>query len=39
MQEVGQRAMYMLIDLINERLYDKEYKFESIYVKRQSTKY
>ena len=39
MQEVGQRAMYMLIDLINERLFDKEYKFESIYVKRQSTKY
>ena len=38
-EEVGQRAMYMLIDLINERLFDKEYKFESIYVKRQSTKY
>lgn len=39
MQEVGQRAMYMLIDLINERLFDKEYKFESTYIKRQSTKY
>ncbi len=31
--------MYMLIDLINDRLTEKEYKFESVYVKKYSTKY
>ncbi len=39
MQEVGRRAVYMLIDLINDQLYEKRYKFESQYVKRDSTKY
>ncbi|HBS10435.1 MAG TPA: hypothetical protein DEA28_01710 [Firmicutes bacterium] len=39
MQEVGKRAMYMLIDLINDCLYDKEYRFESIYIKKNSTKF
>lgn len=38
MQEVGKRAMYMLIDLANNELTQKTYKFESVYVKRQSTK-
>lgn len=37
--EVGKRAVEMLVDLINGELKDKVYKFESIYVKRQSTKY
>ena len=39
MQEVGKRAMYMLIDLIEGRLYEKEYKFESTYIKKDSTKF
>lgn len=39
MQEVGRRAVYMLIDLIEDRLFERQYKFESIYVKRDSTKY
>ncbi len=39
MQEVGRRSVYMLIDLIEERLHEKQYKFESTYVKRDSTKY
>ena len=39
MQDVGKRAMYMLIDLIDNNLYDKEYKFESVYIKRESTKF
>ena len=39
MQEVGKRAVFMLIDLINDCLYDKEYKFESIYIKRNSTRF
>ena len=38
MQEVGKRAMYMLIDLSNNELAQKTYKFESVYNKRQSTK-
>lgn len=38
MQEVGKRAMYMLIDLSNNELAQKTYKFESTYNKRQSTK-
>ncbi len=38
MQEVGKRAMYMLIDLSNDELQKKTYKFESNYIKRQSTK-
>lgn len=38
LQEVGKRAMYMLIDLSNNELMQKTYKFESTYVKRQSTK-
>ena len=36
-QEVGKRAMYMLIDLINGTLIEKEYKFESEYIKKDST--
>lgn len=39
MQDVGKRAMYMLIDLINGNLMVKEYKFESEYVKKDSTLY
>lgn len=39
MQEVGKRAMYMLVDLINGQLVDKEYKFDSVYVKKDSTKF
>lgn len=38
MQEVGKRAMYMLIDISNGELAQKTYKFESEYTKRQSTK-
>ena len=38
MQEVGKRAMYMLIDLSNGELAQKTYKFNSEYIKRQSTK-
>jgi len=38
-QEVGRRAMYMLIDLINNQLFEKQYKFESVYVKKDSTKF
>lgn len=37
--EVGKRSMYMLIDLINDNLLDKEYKFEATYVKKESTKF
>lgn len=39
MQEVGKRSMYMLIDLINESLENKSYKFEAQFVKRNSTEY
>ena len=39
MQEVGKRAMYMLVDLINNQLVDKFYKFESHYVKKDSTRF
>lgn len=39
MQEVGKRAMYMLIDLIEQDLINKVYKFESVYIKRDSTKF
>jgi len=39
MQEVGRRAVNMLLDLINDNLNDKIYKFESVYVKKDSTKY
>lgn len=38
-QEVGKRAMYMLIDLINDNLVEKEYKFESVYIKKGSTRF
>ena len=37
--EVGKRAVDMLVDLINGDLNDKTYKFESKYVKRESTKF
>ncbi len=37
LQEVGRRAMYMLIDLINDKLYDKSYSFEARLVTRNST--
>ena len=36
-QEVGKRATYMLIDLINGTLTEKQYKFESEYIKKDST--
>jgi DNA-binding LacI/PurR family transcriptional regulator len=39
MQEVGKRAVYMLTDLIENNLQDKIYKFESVYIKRDSTKF
>ncbi|MBO8427511.1 MAG: LacI family DNA-binding transcriptional regulator [Firmicutes bacterium] len=39
MQEVGKRAVFMLIDLINDCLYDKVYKFDSVYIKRNSTRF
>jgi LacI family transcriptional regulator len=39
MQDVGRRAMYMLVDLIDDQLVDKIYKFESVYIKRDSTKF
>ena len=38
MHEVGKRAMYMLIDLSNHALERKTYRFESKYIKRESTK-
>lgn len=38
-QEVGKRAMYMLIDLINDQLNEKQYKFESVYIKKDSTRF
>ncbi len=38
MQEVGRRAVDMLVDLIGDNLQDKVYKFESTYIKRESTK-
>lgn len=38
-QDVGKRAMYMLIDLINDNLIEKEYKFESTYIKKGSTRF
>ena len=38
MQEVGKRAMYMLIDLQNDQLVNKSYNFEAKYSKRGSTK-
>ena len=38
-QEVGKRAMFMLIDLIRGTLTEKEYKFESEYIKKDSTLY
>lgn len=37
MQEVGQRSMYMLIDLINNDLVDKSYRFEPLVNERSST--
>ena len=37
--EVGKTAMYMLIDLINGELVQKVYKFESTYVKKDSTRF
>lgn len=39
MNEVGKRSVYMLVDLIENSLFEKSYKFESIYVKRESTKF
>lgn len=39
MQEVGRRSVYMLMDLIAGNLSNKEYKFESTYVKRDSTRF
>jgi len=38
MQDVGRRAMYMLIDLSKHQLEKKTYRIESEYKKRQSTK-
>lgn len=38
MNEIGKRAMYMLIDLATDNLNVKRYKFESTYTKRDSTK-
>jgi LacI family transcriptional regulator len=37
MQEVGKRAMYMLIDLINNDLVEKSYRFDAKLVERNST--
>ncbi len=37
MSEVGKRAMYMLIDLINDNLVEKSYKFDAHLVPRAST--
>lgn len=37
--EVGKRAMYMLIDLIHGELKSKQYKFESSYVRKDSTRF
>lgn len=37
--EVGKRSMYMLIDLINNQLIEKQYKFESVYIKKDSTRF
>ena len=37
--EVGKTSMYMLIDLINGELEQKVYKFESTYVKKDSTRF
>lgn len=39
MYEVGKRAMNMLIDLINNNLNEKIYKFNSTYLKKDTTKY
>lgn len=38
MQDVGRRAMYMLVDLTKNQLEKKTYRMESAYKKRQSTK-
>ena len=37
MAEVGKRAMYMLTDLMNQDLVDKQAKIEAHYVEGQST--
>ena len=37
MAEVGKRAMYMLTDLMNQNLVDKQSKFEAHFVEGQST--
>ena len=37
MAEVGKRSMYMLIDLLNEDLVEKTYKFEASLTERSST--
>lgn len=39
MADVGKISMYMLIDLIKGELYEKKYKFESHYIKRNSTRF
>lgn len=39
MQEVGRRATFMLIDLISNRLIDKECRIESVYVQKESTRF
>lgn len=38
MNEVGKRAMYMLIDLIHRELLEKSYKFDAHLISRNSTK-
>lgn len=38
MQDVGRRAMYMLIELMHNELNQKKYRIESVYNKRDSTK-
>ena len=38
MKDVGERSMYMLIELMNHELKQRTYKFESSYTKRDSTK-
>jgi len=37
MQEVGKRAMYMLIDLIHNDLIEKSYRFDAKLIDRNST--
>jgi LacI family transcriptional regulator len=39
MKEVGSKAVHMLSSLLNDEKSEKTYKFESQFVKRESTKY